>query len=341
MPSLFTHHLIAEFVYDKLDSSIQHKITKPAVYALGAQGADLFFFYKLHAGKKNNLGGRLHKLNIYQTFSALQRQLWRLQNKYNDYIHSMQNQEERQTTALMQDATHTMQEIQTFSSYIAGYITHYVADTVFHPFIYAMEEKFLKLQPKWRGKRHAYIENDVDSYLLTKYRNIKASEYNLSFTIKQEDMPSLCSSLRVLCYEAGYPNFTMQELVQIIKRMNLYARLTRDSTRHRRFLLNSLENLLFLPHVFSVAMHRDVPDEDCVNSNHEVWINPSCGEKESTESAADLFERAVADSVTVLSTFFTCVAENKPLPKEVFNKHFLSGLDENLPHVIPNKKNRE
>ena len=339
MPSLFTHQLIAEYAFTQLDQTIQEKIAGPSIYYLGAQGADLFFFYRLHLGKKNNLGGKLHKINIYQTFSALQRQLWRMQNKYNDYLHAIESNLE-QAERVQREAEQTLQDIQIFQAYIAGYITHYVADTVFHPFIYAMEEKFIQLQPKWRGKRHVYIENDIDSYLLAKYKKMEASKYQLSFTVDEKDLPSLCNTLRVLCYEAGYPNFTFQELKQILKRINLFARLTRDKRQFRRFFLHGIESMFFLPHIFSVTMHRNTVDELCVNSKHEKWINPSCGKHVSTESAIELFERAVQESAIVLTTFFECVAENKALPKEIFSKHFLSGLDESIPHVIPSKKTK-
>lgn len=339
MPALFTHQLIAEHAMQQLSKAIQQKVENKAIYYLGAQGADLFFFYRLHAGKKNNLGGKLHKLNIYQTFSALQRHLWRLQNQYADYMHAMQTDKSQQC-AMQQNAEHILQEITIFQAYIAGYITHYVADTVFHPFIYAMEEKFLKMQPKWRGKRHVYIENDVDSYLLERYKGVKPAEYKLNFTIDDFDLPALCSTLRVLCYEAGYPNFTMQQLRQILKRINLFSSLTRDKRQFRRFFLHGLEKALFIPHIFSVTMHRNTVDELCINSQHNVWINPSCKDKISTESASDLFERAIAESVVVLTTFFECVDANKPLPKEIFNKHFLSGLDESIPHIQPSKNKK-
>lgn len=316
---------------------MQQKIDMPSIYYLGAQGADLFFFYKLHTGKKKNLGGRLHKLNIYQTFSALQRHLWRMQNQYAEYVNLLQSHTE-QNANLAQEVAHLLKDINTFQAYIAGYITHYVADTVFHPFIYAMEEKFLTLEPKWRGKRHVYIENDIDSYLLKRYKGVQASSYQLSFAVDEADLPALCNTLRVLCYEAGYPNFTFQQLKQILKRINLFAKLTRDSNQFRRFFLEGLESTFFIPHIFSVTMHRNSIDENCVNSKHEPWINPSCLEHTSTESAIELFERAVQESSMVISVFFECVAENKELPKEIFNKHFLSGLDEELPHIQPSKK---
>ena len=337
MPSLFTHQLIAERTFSQLPEHLQQKINKPAVYSLGAQGADLFFFHKLHAGTKNNLGGKLHKVNIYQTFSALQRQLVRMHQKYADYLHALEKQD-CQPEILTQEVAQSAKDIAIFQSYIAGYITHYVADTVFHPFIYAMEEKFLQLEPKWRGKRHVYIENDIDSFLLQQCKGVAATDYHLSFAIDEVDMPSLCTTLRILCYEAGYPNFTYQQLKQILKRINLYAKLTRDEKQMRRLLFNGIESMLFLPHIFSVTMHRNSVDELCVNTKHEPWINPSCKEVVRTESALELFEQAVAESAIVLATFFESVEKNTELPKEVFSKHFLSGLDESLPHVVTKKK---
>jgi hypothetical protein len=99
MPDYFSHNILAQQIYDKLDKSQREQIPSRTLYLLGAQGGDVFFFYTLRKGSKN-VGGNMHRLDPCEFFSKL---------------------------------------AQTNKSYCAGFATHYAADCTLHPAVYAFE----------------------------------------------------------------------------------------------------------------------------------------------------------------------------------------------------------
>ncbi len=96
MPDYFSHKITAEVIYGKLPEEVQKKITSKDTYLLGAQGGDLYFFYKF-TPTKSNMGISMHHMDPKVVFEAL------LQGDF---------------------------------SYLAGFCTHYALDSKFHPPVY-------------------------------------------------------------------------------------------------------------------------------------------------------------------------------------------------------------
>ncbi|MCD8308430.1 MAG: zinc dependent phospholipase C family protein [Clostridia bacterium] len=69
MPDYFTHLIAAEEIYRRLSTDEKNLITNKDLYLLGAQGADVFFFYGL--SYKNNLGRQLHRMDAVNLFEEL------------------------------------------------------------------------------------------------------------------------------------------------------------------------------------------------------------------------------------------------------------------------------
>lgn len=99
MPDYFSHLIVAEKIYERLDPAYRKKITSTGLYYLGSQGGDVFFAYN-YKFSKTNLGRALHHLSAEEVFSKL--------------IHGN-------------------------PSYAAGYATHYALDCTLHPAVYAYE----------------------------------------------------------------------------------------------------------------------------------------------------------------------------------------------------------
>lgn len=140
MPTSVTHQLLAEEIYKKLPKKISAEITSLPHFYLGAQGCDICFMYKAVSTVGENLGQFIHAVKPLSFFRILF--------------------EESQKSASVR-------------SYAYGYITHYAADTVFHPFIYELlggKEKVLK---------HHAIEHAYDAALLKKYKGGGLSAYRL------------------------------------------------------------------------------------------------------------------------------------------------------------------
>lgn len=99
MPDYFSHLIIAEKIYERLDGAHRQMILSNNLYLLGAQGGDVFFAYN-YKFSKTNLGRALHNLEAKGLFEKL---------------------------------------IDGNPSYAAGYATHYALDCTLHPAVYAYE----------------------------------------------------------------------------------------------------------------------------------------------------------------------------------------------------------
>lgn len=100
MPDYFSHYIVAEKIYEKLDGASKQKITSADLYLIGAQGGDVFFAYNMKLSK-TNLGRTMHKMPAAEVFEKLSRGNL---------------------------------------SYAAGFATHYALDSSLHPAVYAYED---------------------------------------------------------------------------------------------------------------------------------------------------------------------------------------------------------
>ena len=156
MPDYFSHAIIAERVYEKLDYTHRSKITNKTLYLLGAQGPDVFFAYNLNPSK-SNLGRAMHRKNAVYLFSCL---------------------------------------IAGNLSYAARFATHYALDSVLHPAIYAYEgtkrspmthvkfEKDLGLyiSRKYAERRQILPRESVVASAFAVYDTIKNLEQSVTLT---------------------------------------------------------------------------------------------------------------------------------------------------------------
>lgn len=101
MPDYFSHVIIAEKIYERLDIAAKAKIKSKTLFTVGALGPDVFFTYNLKPSK-TNLGRDLHRRNAAELFNAIK------------------------------DGN---------PAYIAGFATHYALDSTLHPAVYEYEKK--------------------------------------------------------------------------------------------------------------------------------------------------------------------------------------------------------
>ena len=188
MPSVYTHFLTARKTFEGLPSHIQDKI-KPhlAMYYFGAQGADFCFFYKFLRPKKGNFGSFLHRQGAHQTFCVLQAFAKHSPDLY---------------------------------AYAAGYIAHYAADCVLHPFIYAAAGNSILT--------HSRIESGLD-YLYGKCFSKSATEdYKRYFRPKltKAEKKNLFLLYAAIATECGFPPLTKPAFFRAISIFNAYLPLS-------------------------------------------------------------------------------------------------------------------
>ncbi|MCD8205322.1 MAG: zinc dependent phospholipase C family protein [Clostridia bacterium] len=102
MPDYFAHRIFADNIYNILPETIREKITSKERYLLGAQGCDLYFFYRL-SPYPGNIGNRMHGMRADDLFAKLS---------------------------------------PGDTSYLLGFCTHYALDSMFHPAVYKYAKVF-------------------------------------------------------------------------------------------------------------------------------------------------------------------------------------------------------
>ena len=261
MPAQYTHQLLAERIFGDLPAAVRAEITDRAAYFIGAQGGDVFYFLRVPDGKAKNLGKYMHREDVYGFFSALCRRA-------------------KGGAAL---------------SYALGYVAHYAADVVFHPFVYAVCGQMAKEDALRRVRLHAYVESDLDSYFVQKYAGVPVNGYAYPVAKREPDARALYELIRGACRDRGRKDFSFRAFRRALSRFYLFERLFRDTTLRKRKFLHAAETLLHAPHTLSVLCRRAEADGRCLNRSRAVWHNPSDLSFASDEDADMLFARAAAE----------------------------------------------
>ncbi len=162
MPSSITHQLVAEEAIALLPARAQEAIRNaPDEYALGAQGPDWLFFYRIGSKKEYNFGKFLHRYRVYDVFCLFFRLL--LQEDNDGRVPRLSARQWDEALA-----------------YILGYITHYAADSTFHPFVYRYMEEY-----GCQKFDHQQMENDWDVYFARALRGREAEHFDFAFSQKK------------------------------------------------------------------------------------------------------------------------------------------------------------
>ncbi len=176
MPASITHELIAEAALARLDAAARRTAHRaPAYYFLGAQGPDLFFFYRPLAFSQN-LGRLLHKEHVYRWFQGLR--------------------------AALEDFTG--EAFEDCLAYAMGYVTHFAADVVFHPVVYRLAEGSGSAR-----LAHQQIENHWDVWFLRHIRGLGVKEYSFPFDLAPIREDGVL--FRYLCTAAGTLGIPLSE----------------------------------------------------------------------------------------------------------------------------------
>ena len=303
MPAEYTHQIAAEHIYFSLPAPLRGRITDFPAYCLGAQGGDVFYFLRVFCTARYNLGKFLHNRRVYDVFAAF-----------------LAAADKAGPAGL---------------SYIAGYITHYAADTVFHPFVYGRSAQFCAQYPRARCRWHSYIESDIDTYFVRRFKQIPIGSYRFPVRYQAADPAQIAPVLDAVCRAVGQKRVTPRLFRRAARRYEWFERAFYDRRGRRRRFFEGAERLLHLPRFFSTLCRREDIDPRCCNASGEQWSNPSQPSFTSCEDADALFARTLAAGVRLIGIFFSCLDAGLPLPREEFSKGFLSGVDCALPLVRP------
>lgn len=258
MPAAYTHFSIAGHVLSRIPSPPAGDSEK-RLYFFGAQGADFCFFYRALHTSETNFGRYLHNRGSYGFFRTLFR---------------------------------VAAALPPLCAYALGYITHYAADAVFHPYIYSLSGK--------SPVRHSRAEGALD----LRFRHSDGGKMFRAFgnyfncPLREEEIAFLYALYSVAAADGGR------------------APLKRDS------FLRSLSRFRAYTSFSARAFARKYP---AANEAHREWSYPADPARKSTESADDLFFRATAESIALIGAFRDLPPGETP-DFALFGKNFLTGI---------------
>lgn len=283
MPSIYFHQIFSEEVYKKLPTEIQSQADFLPNYYLGAQGGDVLYLYRVISLPKKNIGAFLHDEGVYSSFLAM--------------LHSVKSGENSKL------------------SYVLGYITHYVLDCVFHPFV-------LSLCQKYKTAKHTMIESDFDSYFIEKVKGEKPEEYIYPLKKENLDLAEIFDVLYDVAIYSYGSALSEKAFLRAVKWFFIYAdEIATPNSKHRKVLFN-VEGALKLPHTVSGLYKRKSVNPTFLNLNNETWEF----EGDSYNSSVDeMYNIALDESVKLIGIFYDCIKNDKKLPLSDFGKNFLSG----------------
>ena len=320
MTGFATHYLFGRETYHKLNqTSLKRNLYRNrGAFCLGLQGPDIFFYYLpsyiLHG---NNIGAIAH---IEET---------------NAFFHGL---------ILSYDRLKDESERQIAEAYLVGYLGHYMLDTTCHPYIYAMSHYAGRTNDYYA--RHAYLETDIDTFLLEKKLHRKPRDFKIfrTFALTFRQI-KVIAHLLYDAYHYAFPALPVSRATMYmgIFSVHLGTRMLRDTTGQKKVLFRFIEKHLLGYPIFSplIPSNTRVFRSDPLNLRHARWSNPWDKQHSSTESFFDLYKKAgkrylcLSTQLHVLLQTETTNTQHSTLLheflKEYDNLSFHSGLDVSIP----------
>lgn len=293
MPSSITHQLIAEEVLKRLPEELADCVRRsPDEFYLGAQGPDVFFFYRIGSRAEFNLGRFLHRYQVYRVFSFF-------------------------LDAVKPDKTPRIspEAKEKALCYILGFITHYCSDCSFHPFVY----RYLA-QTQSPKRIHQQMENDWDVYFLREFRGQSVEKYRLPIDAKEiiED-GTVATLYGCLARVLERQEIEKDQFDRAVKNFSAYFKFFHRKCYASQRRFQCFENFFHMKPLLAALYPRENPKPEFLESDEFSELSEEHG-----KNADELFDRAVSESERLISLFLNCVIHGETLPKEDFSNSLLT-----------------
>ena len=309
MPSSVAHAYIARDVYKKLDKRIKQKIKIDYLedYKTYAQGPDIFYFYKIitsfttKSKKIRNFGHTCHDKKVNDVFITLTNKV-KISKDTNQFL------------------------------YLIGLTTHYLADSIIHPYI---NYKSVRMKKKYFKKKDAHflLETYFDNYMINKEENInykKFKVYNFCFNLKRkEEVVNLLNETFKEVFNQDNMGEKYFKGVDDAKKFFKYVRY--DPIGYKKYFYKFFN--IFLKRCFRdvryLSYNLDLDkDVDYLNLNHDIWYNLDDKTLKSKKSLLDLYGDVVSNAKEIIEKLYDYVFNDYEVDLEKLfgNKSYGSGL---------------
>ncbi|MCI7262128.1 MAG: zinc dependent phospholipase C family protein [Otoolea sp.] len=319
MPGFTTHYIFGMKAYNDMPvNQLKHIVAKYRwLYQLGLQGPDMFFYNipVLRHRDYRNVGSHMHEHQVHEFFECCLRHI--------GLITSRQQKEEA-------------------IAYFAGFLNHYIADSICHPFIYGRIGYSVKNPTSMHHGMHAALENDLDAILLWRYKKKKPSEFNqtASICLNGQEIQFISHFLASCINETYYPityrnNFQVSPAMvhRSIWALRFGCRTLSDKSGKKKHSIELLESLVVKHPVASSKLVTDTISDyrKSCNLDHEVWCNPWNPSIASTASFVDLFRQTLSKCSNVYYLLNQAITSPVSLDKQDLHM-LLSELGSNSYH---------
>ena len=293
MPAAITHFLHSQRVLAGTKQAGRETFS-PEAFAWGAQGPDFFYCHRFlpwWRGKSlAGWGDRLHDAPPAETLASM----WR-------YVKA--HPEDRYAR-----------------SYAQGFLCHYAADSVCHPFVeYRASLMAKENPPQTESVCHNEIESALDLIMLRSERGALPSELPLRRTVPRCRLAerSIAKLYQQVLLDLFHESVTEELLLQCLKDCRKIFSLLTDRTGLKKNIVRAWEG--GKKHTISCHIRglMETDEYDYANIHHDVWRWPLDSVQERRESFPELYEQAVALAVRYLQeapscTDFAALTGNRP-----------------------------
>ena len=301
MPSTITHTYISidtlKLVKLKPKKIISENIED---YKTFAQGMDILYFYHIFLLKGNKPQDLGHKFHHYKTNEILKYII-----EYNKKTKS-----------------------KIIFTFLAGLITHYVADSTIHPYINYLAQNDDKLKQR---DKHFEIETVLDNYMVNKnngyYKNYK--NYKLQFNNKKNnEIVTLINNI----YEIFFDYKKMgKKYYQSLKEMKFVFKYIRyDKTGLKKKIYSLIDkNKLKVRRTKYLSYNFELENLDFyLNSNNNEWYNIRDKNIKSNDSFEDLYKLVTVKASNIIDKLYDYIYLKKEIDLDALleNKSYSNGL---------------
>lgn len=302
MPSTITH------TYISLDTLKKVKLKPKKIieenfedYKTFAQGMDILYFYNILCLKGNKVQELGHTFHNYKT------------NEIFKYI-------------IEKNKKNKSKIIFTF---LSGLITHYVADSIMHPYINYLAQNKNKLKQK---DKHFEIETSLDNYMINKnngyYKTFK--NYKLQFNNKRnKETINLINEIYEKYFD--YNKKMGKKYYHSLKEMKFVFKYLRyDKTGIKRKIYQFIDkNKLNVRRTTFLSYNFDLDNIDYyLNNENKEWYNLRDKNIKSNDSFEDLYKIVIEKASNIINHLYDYIYLNKEidLDKLLENKSYSNGL---------------
>lgn len=314
MPATITHAYFAKDVYDILPTNIKKKANVERIKMFG-QSTDPLMFY--------NLFSILPGKNI---------------RKFQHTFHTTKSQEFfLNLINFIKDNDY--QNDSDVCSFLIGFICHYVLDSTVHPYVIYKTGEMKKGKPETYkyNQIHAFMEAFIDNDMIR--RRDKSNPYNFPLEKFCFETSKFSNSLDKVIKNTFKQTFNIDNMDKIyykaVKQMRMALVLFRkDRYGFKRNIYKFIDTFTTKStfRFEAVSYHYPLKDRhNFLNSNHQLWRNPTSYNMTSTESFIDLYLKALKlAKVLVCASFDYLNGKDIELDKIFINTSYVTGLDCNL-----------